>query len=89
MKINLQGISTEEALHKHLAHCLDLPDWCGHNWDSFWDAITDQITLPHRVVFVGFKQLSKVLPDDAAKLQHSFEQLAVEYPEIECDVTYR
>lgn len=88
MEINLKGISTKEGLHIQLAQSLSLPVWYGKNWDAFWDSITGLIELPKEIEFIGFELMSKDLPEDSKQLKKCFEDLANEYPEIECRVLW-
>jgi len=40
LTIELIGVCSSRALHKRVMTALRFPDFYGHNWDAFWDAIT-------------------------------------------------
>lgn len=88
--LDLRQVHTKHDLHNLLASELDFPDWYGNNWDAFWDVIRDidLVTLPKRLILLGFKELSEKLPKDTEVLQKCFADLKQEYPSIVCEVIY-
>ena len=88
--INLKEVNTKQELHNLLATNLGFPAWYGNNWDAFWDLIRDPsiVTMPNRLVLLGFKELSEKLPKDARIFQECFIDLKQKYPLISCDVIY-
>lgn len=88
--IDLKEVHTKEELHNLLSVKLGFPDWYGNNWDAFWDMITDTdvVTMPDRLVLLGFKELFEKLPKDAKILQECFLDLKQKYPLTSCEVIY-
>ncbi len=88
--IDLREVNTKQELHNLLSSQLGFPDWYGNNWDAFWDLIRDTeiVTMPDRLVLLGFKDISEKLPKDARILRECFVDLKQKYPEIDCEVVY-
>jgi RNAse (barnase) inhibitor barstar len=40
-RIELAGCHEKECLLERVAVALEFPDWFGHNWDAFFDCLTD------------------------------------------------
>lgn len=89
MLIDLSYVESKDELHDTLALKLGFPDFYGKNWDAFWDCITDLVELPEQIIFEGTLALSQKLPKQVAQLQKCFEDLANEYPTINCKITWR
>lgn len=88
--IDLKEVNTKQDLHSLLSDKLGFPKWYGNNWDAFWDMISDTeiVTMPNRLVLLGFKELSEKLPKDAKIFQECFLDLKEKYPSISCEVIY-
>ena len=88
--IDLRNINSKSDLHILLAEQLEFPDWYGNNWDAFWDLIRDPdiVSMPDRLILLGFKDLSENLSKDAQVLQQCFLDLKKEYPSISCEIIY-
>jgi RNAse (barnase) inhibitor barstar len=82
--IDLKEVNATQDLHGLLSDKLGFPNWYGNNWDAFWDIIADTeiVTIPNRLVLLGFKELSEKLPKDAQMLQQCFLDMKKEYPSI-------
>ncbi len=88
--IDLREVNTKQELPNLLSSKFRFPNWYGNNWDAFWDLIRDTeiVTMPNRLVLLGFKDLSEKLPKDAKIFQKCFVDLKQKYPEIDCEVVY-
>ena len=85
MAINVSQASTAHELHALLAEQLSFPSHYGHNWDAFWDCVTDpeQSKLPTVLRIVGFGSLASKLPREAHLLQQCLAELQQERPELQ------
>lgn len=83
--INVSQASTARELHALLAEQLSFPNYYGHNWDAFWDCVTDpeQSKLPNPLHIVGFEALALRLPREAHLLQQCLAELQQERPELQ------
>lgn len=57
-----------ESLHGLLRRALGFPDWCGANWNAFWDAITGLVEMPETLVLRDWDVLASRLSRDAFDL---------------------
>lgn len=88
MQINLSDIENEKSLHELFASKLGFPDFYGKNWDAFWDAITALVKLPSDINIKGTEELKARLPAAHSQLKRSFDDMANEFPEIKCKVSW-
>ncbi|WP_201787129.1 barstar family protein [Actinoplanes sp. TFC3] len=76
MQIDLSGVSTARELHAVLKRALDFPDFYGHNWAAFNDAVTGLVELPDEVVFRGWSQVCAALPRDTRIMREILDDFA-------------
>ena len=62
MTIDLTGIDTEAAFHRLMRRELGFPEWCGANWDAFWDAIRGLVEMPECVVLQHWQGFAMACP---------------------------
>lgn len=68
--VSVREVRSETALHQLLAEWLTLPDYYGHNWDTFEECVHDEdLELPAEVIIQGWDELNCRLPDDAKILR--------------------
>ncbi len=89
MQIDLSSIKTEKELHKLLAKELVFPEFYGKNWDAFWDSITGLVELPETIEFINSQSFKIKLPCSHEQLEKCFKDLAIEYPDIICSITWK
>jgi ribonuclease inhibitor len=83
--IDVSDASNAHELHALLARQLSFPDYYGHNWDAFWDCVTDpeQSKMPAVLHVVGFSALASRLPREAQLFQQCLAELQQERPELQ------
>lgn len=89
VSIDLSHAQTSAELHALLAEAFGFPGWYGHNWDAFWDAITGVVSMPKRLLLIGWSAFQARLPEDARIMKQSFDDMAVEFPALAAKVVYR
>ena len=82
--IDVSSVSTAHELHALLARHFAFPSYYGHNWDAFWDCITDseQARIPAALEVFGLGALTAKLPREAQLFQQCLVELQSERPEI-------
>ena len=88
VEIDLSPIATPSDLQTLLAESLGFPDFYGHNWNAFWDAITGLVSMPHRLRFVGWHYFAKRLPQEAQQLQDCLRDALSRYPDWSSSIEY-
>ena len=88
VEIDLSAATTSRELHRLLARSLDFPDFYGHNWAAFWDAITGLVGMPRRLRLVGWAGMAARLPDEARHLRECLSDAAAQYPQWSAEVEY-
>jgi ribonuclease inhibitor len=87
--IDLGSINSARTLHEVLHTALGFPEWCGHNWDAFWDAITGLVEMPARIEFLGWAIFEERMPNDARILHAALTDMSADYPEWAAEVIYK
>lgn len=67
---------------------LRLPDFCGQNWDAFWDAITGLVDMPRYLRLDGWHELERLLPREAEMLKQSLTQAQAMYSSSAATVAF-
>ncbi|MCK9194584.1 MAG: barstar family protein [Nevskia sp.] len=82
--IDVSSASMARELHAILARHLAFPSYYGHNWDAFWDCVTDieQCSLPDTLQIFGLGALTEKLPREAQLFQQCLAELQRERPEF-------
>lgn len=88
LTIELIGIRSSRALHQRLMIDLRFPDFYGHNWDAFWDAITGLVEMPRHLRLKGWLELERWLPREAEMLRQALTRAQAMYPSSAATVTY-
>lgn len=89
LEIDLNTVKTAQELHFLLKKSLDFPDFYGMNWNAFWDTITGLVELPKQLVFIGWNNISKKLPEEAQILKYYLDEYEKNYNKyIECIIEY-
>lgn len=83
IEIDLSRITTPHELQERLREALGFPDWYGHNWDAFWDAITGLGLMPARLRFLGWSEFSRAMPLQAQMLIHLLNQANDQQPDTD------
>ena len=87
--LDLTGCKYLGELHKRIKEALDFPDHYGENWNAFWDTITGLVELPKQLVFIGWNNISKKLPEEAQILKYYLDEYEKNYNKyIECIIEY-
>jgi ribonuclease inhibitor len=76
LEIDVGGVETTRALHILLRERLDFPEFYGHNWGAFWDAITGLVETPTRIKFLNWDKLEQRLNFDARMLRQCLTDLS-------------
>ena len=80
--LNVSQVSTKQELHSLLAKYFSFPSYYGHNWDAFWECITEsERALPTELIVEGFTQLEARLPREAQSFRQCLSELSIERPE--------
>lgn len=79
--INLSMISSIKDLHTKFKLELEFPEFCGMNWDAFWNAITGLIEMPTVLKLTEWKDFSIRFPDDADILSNIATDFNAQFPE--------
>ncbi len=74
VQVDVGSVETLGELHAVLREALGFPAFYGMNWDAFWDAVTGLVEMPHTLVFTGWTELDRRLPEAAASLQDCLAQ---------------
>jgi ribonuclease inhibitor len=85
IEIDVGEIQTTRALHILLRERLDFPEFYGHNWGAFWDAITGLVEIPTRIKFLNWDKLEQRLNFDARMLRQCLTDLSAK---TNCEVEY-
>jgi ribonuclease inhibitor len=85
IEIDVGEIQTTRALHVLLRERLDFPEFYGHNWGAFWDAITGLVEIPTRIKFLNWDKLEQRLNFDARMLRQCLTDLSTK---TNCEVEY-
>ncbi|WP_163100705.1 barstar family protein [Peribacillus alkalitolerans] len=83
--IDISNVQTTNDLHLLLKDKLEFPDFYGENWDAFWDAITGLISMPDKLVLIGWSEFEKSLPSDAKIMKELLYKHNDEYPTWKCE----
>jgi ribonuclease inhibitor len=75
IEIDVGEVETTRALHVLLRERLDFPEFYGHNWGAFWDAITGLVEIPTRIKFLNWDKLEQRLNFDARMLRQCLTDL--------------
>ena len=76
LEIDVGTVETTRALHILLRERLDFPEFYGHNWGAFWDAITGLVEIPTRIKFLNWDKLEQRLNFDARMLRQCLTDLS-------------
>ncbi len=76
IEIDVGEVETTRALHVLLRERLDFPEFYGHNWSAFWDAINGLIEIPTRIKFFNWDKLEQRLNFDARMLRQCLNELS-------------
>jgi ribonuclease inhibitor len=75
IEIDVGTVETTRALHILLRERLDFPEFYGHNWGAFWDAITGLVEIPTSIKFLNWDKLEQRLNFDARMLRQCLTDL--------------
>ena len=87
--IDVTGVANLNQLHNLLKKNLGFPNFYGMNWDAFWDAITGLVEMPKKLIFVGWENVEKTIPNDAVLMKNLLNKLNEKYPSWSCEVEYK
>lgn len=76
IEIDVGAVETTRALHILLRERLDFPEFYGHNWGAFWDAITSLVEIPTHIKFLNWDKLEQRLNFDARMLRQCLTDLS-------------
>lgn len=85
LEIDVGTVETTRALHILLRERLDFPEFYGHNWSAFWDAINGLIEIPTHIKFLNWDKLEQRLNFDARMLRQCLTDLSAK---SNCEVEY-
>jgi ribonuclease inhibitor len=88
VEIDLRSVTSVRQLHSLLGEKLDFPEWHGHNWDAFWDAITGLVEMPEKLTLIGWDEFKSRFPRDAEIMSELLSSMKEEYPEWASEVNY-
>ena len=89
IELDLTGCEYQYDMHEKIKVAFDFPDWYGMNWNAFWDTITGLVELPKQLVFIGWNNISKKLPEEAQILKYYLDEYEKNYNKyIECIIEY-
>lgn len=57
-----RSVNSEREVYEFFARMLPFPDFYGHNWDAFWDVLTDLDCFPRRLFISGTEHLRVTVP---------------------------
>lgn len=86
--IDCSNVQTEHEVHAAFAEALSFPSYYGHNWDAFWDILTDSGWFPPAITIAGRSHLQAHLPGAVAQLERCFSDLKARSPDDEVEVTW-
>jgi ribonuclease inhibitor len=86
--VDVSNVLSVRQLHELLSDALDCPDWYGHNWDAFWDAITGLVVMPERLRLIGWNAFMEKFPRDARIMKECLDDMAKQYPNSAACVEY-
>jgi len=87
--IDVSNVINANQLHGLLKENLNFPNFYGMNWDAFSDAITGLVEMPKKLVFIGWENVEKILPNDASLMKSILKKLNDKHPSWSCDVDYK
>jgi ribonuclease inhibitor len=76
LEIDVGAVETTRGLHILLREKLDFPEFYGHNWSAFWDAISGLVEIPNRIKFSNWDKLEQHLNFDARMLRQCLTDLS-------------
>jgi ribonuclease inhibitor len=76
IEIDVGEVQTTRGLHVLLREKLDFPEFYGHNWSAFWDAISGLVEIPTRIKFLNWDKLEQRLNFDARMLRQCLTDLS-------------
>ncbi len=85
LEIDVGAVETTRALHILLRERLDFPEFYGHNWSAFWDALNGLVEIPTRIKFLNWDKLEQRLNFDARMLRQCLTDLSAK---TNCKVEY-
>lgn len=80
MTLDLQGITTKQALHALFKAQLHFPEWYGPSWDAFWDSVIAIVPMPAELRLVHWQEFAAACPHDMAILRRVIEDYAQAMP---------
>ncbi|EGO62028.1 Barstar (barnase inhibitor) [Acetonema longum DSM 6540] len=86
--IDVTDVNNSKQLHSLLKKKLDFPHFYGMNWDAFWDAITGLVEMPKKLIFIGWQNVERTIPDDAVLMKNLLNKLNEKHPSLACKVEY-
>lgn len=86
IEIDVGEIQTTRDLHVLLRERLDFPEFYGHNWSAFWDAINGLVEMPSRIRFLNWEKLEQHRSFDARMLKQCLTELNT--PSVRCEIEY-
>ena len=89
LALDISGLLTEKDLHEYLAKKLNFPGYYGHNFDAFWDCITDdeQSSMPEHLIVEGLAEFRRLLPRQHSLFISCLKDYELEFPNRK--ITYR
>lgn len=88
VELDLSGVTAPSQLHALIATSLGFPEWYGHNWNAFWDAITGLVEMPVTLRLRGWEEFETRLPGDAHSMRESLNRMSSTYPTWASHVVY-
>ena len=86
IEIDVGEVQTTRDLHVLLRERLDFPEFYGHNWSAFWDAINGLVEMPSQIKFLNWEALEQHRSFDARMLKQCLTELNT--PNVRCEVEY-
>jgi RNAse (barnase) inhibitor barstar len=86
-ELDLSRVATPDELQHVLYEAFDFPGYYGHNWNAFWDCISEG-RMPRRLQVVGWQNVLDRLPDDARVMQECLSDLNALHPDIAVEVEW-
>jgi RNAse (barnase) inhibitor barstar len=86
--IDVTNVQSANELHLLLKEKLEFPNFYGENWDAFWDAITGLVSLPDKLIFVGWADLEKRLTKDSKIMKEFLLKHNRDFPSWKCEYLF-
>jgi len=86
--IDVSSIQSNKELHNILKDKLKFPEGYDANWDAFWETITGSVELPKQILFIGWTELEKKLPEDSKIIKDYLLEHNQEFPDWQCNLIF-